>query len=236
MDDDGLERLRGRQDQPPAEHDSTLPRGAPPAAPRIAERDRDRPDIKRRRVIGDGRVDREAGLLPEPRLQDAIDPLTIAPRQRDLQLEARRRHDPGNRRASRRGRRDPQPMELAAIADGCPVGQPAASGELGTFAGEPIQVPADPTLAIAEERIDPRLGVGPTAARRRRDADDESEVRIDRDPEMPRPGRVAKDVVEGRAQRERPSRNVATAFSIRRWRVSSVFAPITGSTQKRCML
>jgi hypothetical protein len=78
-------------------------------------------------------------------------------------------------------------------------------------------VATDPRLPLAEEGVDPGLRMRPAAARRRRHGDDEAELVIDRDPEMARPCRVAERVGEGRAaQRVRPSRRVATAFSIRR--------------------
>src|SRR6185503_12587621 len=113
-----------------------------------------------------------------------------------------------------------------------PVGEATARSQLRGLAVGALQVPSDPRLAVAKKCRDPGFGVGPAAPRRRRDGDDETDLRIDRDPEMARPWRVTKGVGERReAQRVRPSRSVATAFSIRRWRVSSVFAPTTGSTQ-----
>jgi hypothetical protein len=236
VDDDRLEGFRRREHETPTEHDPPLTGSTAPSSARVAERDRVRPNAESLGVISDRAVDRQLRLMAEPTLQDAVDPVAIPRDQRHVKLEARRGHDPAHRRPTARRRRDSQPVELAAVADRRAVGQPASSHQLGTFARDPIQMAPDPALAIPEERVDPCLGVGPAATCRRRDGDDETEVRVDRDPEMTRSSRVAKNVLERGAQRDRPSRSVATALAIRRCRVSSLFAPTTGSTQKRCML
>jgi hypothetical protein len=125
-------------------------------------------------------------------------------------------------------------VQVAAEADQPTVDQAATRGELRSVAITTGEVPPDPRRPVAEERIDARLRVSPAAAGRRRNGDDQADVGIDRDPEMARPGRMAERVGERRgAQRARPSRSVATAFSIRRPRVSSLFADSIGSTQKR---
>jgi hypothetical protein len=188
-------------------------------------------------VVGDRAFDGEAGLLAEPRLEDAADARTIARGQRDAELEGLGQDDPGNGRPTTRRRRDPEVVEIAAEPEGRAVGEATAGGELGSLACPTVKVPADPGLPLPEEGVDPWLGMGPAAARRRRDGDDEAELVIDRDPEMARPRRVTEGVGERRsAQRARPSRSVATAFSIRRWRVSSAFAASIGSTQNRWLL
>ena len=132
---------------------------------------------------------------------------------------------------------DPQPMKLPAEPKHGAVRQAATRGQLCALTIAAFEMSPDPRLAIVKERVDPGFRVGPAAPSRRRDGDDKTEIRIDRDPEMAGPWRVAERVGERReAQRVLPSRSVATAFSIRRWRVSSDFAPTTGSTQNRCRL
>jgi hypothetical protein len=247
VDHDRLERLRRREDEPPAEHQAALPGGAAPAASRIANGDRGGSDAEGRRVVLHRRIDRDPGLVPQPSLQDLGHARAIASGERHAQLEPLRRHDPGDRRATgkprtwrgdpRGGRCDPQAMELAPEAERGAVGEAAPGCQLGALARPSIQVAADPRLAFPQERLDPRLGMGPAPTVSGRDRDDEPELGVDRDPEVAGPSRVAENVVERRAaQRDRPSRRVATALSIRRWRVSGLFAPSIGSTQNRWRL
>src|SRR4051794_7941238 len=139
-------------------------------------------------------------------------------------------------------------MKLAAEPDRRPVREAAAGQELRPVPIAPGEVRADPRLALAEEGVDAALGPGPPTAGRRGGGDDQPELGVDRDPGMARPrggaGEVAERGSAGRSsadrertgQRARPSRSVATAFSIRRWRVSSDFAAAIGSTQNRWLL
>ena len=112
VDHDGLERFGRREHQPPAEHQPTLTGGAAPPAARVAQADRRPADVERGRVVGDRRVDREPGLVAQPALEDPIDPVRVARRQGDAELEPVGRHDPGDGGAAGRRRGDPQPMEL----------------------------------------------------------------------------------------------------------------------------
>jgi hypothetical protein len=108
-------------------------------------------------------------------------------------------------------------VELAAVADDRPVRQPPAPSQLGALPGARIQMTADPGLPGREERLDPGLGMGPAAPGRWWNGDDETDLGIDRDPQMARSRRVTKRVRERRsAQRALPSLRVTTAFSIRR--------------------
>src|SRR3954454_18774293 len=125
-------------------------------------------------------------------------------------------------------------MEIAPVADDGAVGESSARGELGALARSAVEMSTDPWFPLTQEPLDPVLGVAPAATVGRRERDDEAQLRIDRDPEVARPRRVAQRVAARRAaQRARPSRSVATAFSIRRRRVSSAFAASMGSTQNR---
>src|SRR5262245_29947220 len=113
-------------------------------------------------MVDHRRIDREAGLLPEPRLEDAADPLAIPRRERDAELEPIGQDDAGDRRAAPGRRRDPEPMEVAPEAQHRAVGEAAPPGQLRAFPRPAIQVPPDPGLSLAEEGVDPRLGMGPT--------------------------------------------------------------------------
>ena len=74
------------------------------------------------------------------------------------------------------------------------VPDPAACREIGLLPLDALEMPPQPRLALAEEPVDRGLGVGPAAARRRRHRDDDAEGRIDRDPQVPRPGGAAERV------------------------------------------
>ena len=188
VDDDRLEGLGRGEDEPPAEHEPALARRAPPAAVRVPQGDRSRIHGQRGGVTGDLGIHGDAGPLSEPRLQNAVDPLVISLDECDVELVAGLPTDPGNGRSPAPAGRDPEAMELAPISDERTIGEAAPRGELGALAGEPLEVAADPRVAAAEEGLDLRFGMGPAAARRRRDRDDEPDGRIDRDPEPARPG------------------------------------------------
>src|SRR3954454_14105926 len=130
VNDNRVERVRRREDEPPAEHQPTLTRRAAPARSRIADRDRCQPDAERGRVVADRRLDRDRGLRPEPSLEDAVDVVAIANGEADMELEVGRRHHSGNGRSSRCALDDPKAMEVASEANRGPVGEPAPSGEL----------------------------------------------------------------------------------------------------------
>src|SRR3954447_26346479 len=128
-------------------------------------------------------------------------------------------------------------MEIAAIADERAVGESSPRGQLRALAGVLVKMASNPRLPLAQESLDPVLRVGPAATVGRRHRDDEAELRMDRDPEVAGPRRLAQRVpARPAAQRARPSRSVATAFSIRRRRVSSALAASIGSTQNRWLL
>jgi hypothetical protein len=116
----------------------------------------------------------------------------------DVELEAVGRHDPSNRRAPAARVEHPQSVEVAAEAEGRAIDEAASSRERRPLAGEAFQVPPDPAFALAQERVDPRLRMCPPPPRGRRQAHDETHLRVDRDPEMTRSVGVAKDVREGR--------------------------------------
>ena len=92
-------------------------------------------------------------------------------------------------------------MELAAIADGRSIAEAATRRELGPLLRVALEVPPHPALAIPEEPFDFRFRVGPAAAGRRRDGDDQALNWINRYPKASGPSRAAKRVGRQRAQR-----------------------------------
>ena len=205
VDDDRLERLGWREDEPPAEHQAAVPRRAPPATGRVAQGNGSRRHAEARGVIPDRRVDREPGLLPQPALEDGTRSIAVASDEPEMELRAGRRDDPRHGRSpAAPGRSDPQPMDLARIADGRAVNEAAAGCQLGSLASLVREMTADPSGPLAEELVDQPFGMRPAAARRGRHADDQPEVRIDRDPEVAGTGRSAEGVLEpGAVQRRR---------------------------------
>src|SRR5438132_10762796 len=86
------------------------------------------------------------------------------------------------------------------------VGQAAAGGYFGSFGGVALEVATQPRLPLAEERLDHPVGPRPAAPRRRREADDDAALWIDRHPQPPRPWRAPDDVIDlaaGQVQRGR---------------------------------
>ena len=73
VDDDRLEGLGRRQDEPPREGQSTGARGAAPSRPLIADRHRGRADAEGGRMPTDLLIDGGPGARPEPRLEDGRD-------------------------------------------------------------------------------------------------------------------------------------------------------------------
>src|SRR5207245_4001638 len=134
-------------------------------------------------LVGHG----DAGTLAEPRLEDPVDPLAVTFDERDMKLVAGLSADPGNGRSAAPPGRDPQTMELTPIPDGRAVGETTPGGELGTLAGEALEVASDPRVAASEEHLDLGFRVRPPTTRRRWDRDDESKRRVDRDGETSRP-------------------------------------------------
>ena len=187
VDDDRLERLGRGKHEAPREVQPTLARGTPPSAALVADRHRDGPDLEGGRVQRNRGVHRRAGPLAKPALEHLGHAAPVPWRQPDDQLVAADVADPGDRGPSRPGRvDDPDPVQLAAVADHRPVAEPAAGRKLGSLPRHPLDVPAQPRFALAEEPLDHGLGVGPAAARRRRDRDDDPERGVDRDPQAPR--------------------------------------------------
>jgi hypothetical protein len=184
VDDDRLERIRRSEHEAPAEHQPTLARRAAPTRSGIADRDRLEPDAEGSCVVGDGRLDRNRRLLSEPSLEDAIDVVAIARGETDVELEVGPGDDSRDARSSGRRLGEPKAMEVAPETDRRAVGEPAPGCELGSLAAIPVEVTADPALPSGEELVDPRLGMGPAAARRWRNGHDEPELRVDRDPEV----------------------------------------------------
>ena len=120
VDHDRLERLGRGEDQPPREGQAALARGAPPARPLVADRDRGglTPSAAAWRAIS--RVDGGARSRLEPGLEDARRRASVAPARcgrRARPRRARRRGSTDDRRVPGRAGIEPQPMQLAAVAE-----------------------------------------------------------------------------------------------------------------------
>ena len=150
-------------------------------------------------------VDQGSSAVAEPGVEHGRDRSPIRGREADDELIAGLASYAGHRRsaaAAGGGRgHDPQEVELAAVADRRSIAEPATRRELGSLLGVALEMPPHPALAIAEESFDLRFRVGPAAAGRRRDGDDEAMNGIDRHPKPSGPSRAAKRVGRQRAQR-----------------------------------
>jgi len=78
-------------------------------------------------------------------------------------------------------RPNPQTMEIASVADPCPIPEPAAGGQFGSVALVSLEVPAQPPLAIDEECAHLSFGIRPAATTRRRNGHHDATIRMDDD-------------------------------------------------------
>src|SRR5439155_12028070 len=175
VDDDGLERLRRREDQSPAEHQAAVPRRASPAAPRVAKADRTGGHVEGGPMARDLGVDRDPGALAEPRLEDAIDPIAVTAEERDEELIPHLVADAGHRRAAAARGHDSKAVHLPSKANRGTVGQAAAGRKLRSLTRLAVEVAADPGVAALKELVDGSLGMSPAAAGRHRHGDDETD-------------------------------------------------------------
>jgi hypothetical protein len=83
--------------------------------------------------------------------------------------------------AACRRRHDPEAMEVAPEANGGAVPEAAPRSDDRAFPGHPLQMPAEPRLALREKRADVSLRIGPAATPGRRDGHDDASVRVDDD-------------------------------------------------------
>ena len=90
----------------------------------------------------------------------------VAARQADDELVLLGAADALDRRPPRAGarRHDPEPVQVAAEPQRRAVAQAAARGEVLPVAGLAREVPAEPRLALAEERLDVALRCSPSRA------------------------------------------------------------------------
>jgi hypothetical protein len=147
-------------------------------------------------VAVDGLVDRGGGALPEPVEQHRRDRPTIAPAEPKDELVALLATFARHLGPRRVAGQDPEPVQLAAVANGRTVTKSAPRGELGTGCGHRGEVAPDPRLALGEEALDERLRPRPPPTGGGRHADDGPPIGLDRDAQPPRPRRAAEDVAE----------------------------------------
>ena len=168
MDDDRLERFGWSQDEPPRERQPPLPRGAPPARPLIPDRDRRRADRERRRVSGDSRsiAARARGLSHASRT--AASGRRSAGATWTMISSSSAPPTRSTRRSPRAGppRPPPEADGVAAETDDRPVSQAATRVEHRPVAGLPLEMSAQPRLALGEERGDVALRDRPSRAGR----------------------------------------------------------------------
>ena len=198
VDDDRFEGFRWSEDQAPGKAEPMLPRCTSPARSLIANSDVSRLDPERRSVACDLDGDRASGLLAEPGFENGRDGATLGgcdTHDEFVDLEAGL---PGHRRPSRRpstvDRLDSKHVQLPPEADPRAVTKPSAGGDFGALLGVFAEMTPEPRLTLGEEGLDLAFGMGPTAAGRRRDGDDDTEPRIDRDSQPAGPSRAAEGI------------------------------------------
>ena len=162
------------------------------------------------RVAADLALDGGPGPRLEPGLEDGRDRAAVGRRDVDDDLVLVRATDPLDRRAP-----EPGPRRHEREAGGGRRGngswhrpQPAARDELGPIARLLGEVPAEPRLALGEERVDVTLRVGPAAPAGGRDGHDHATVRVDDDAQAARPRRAAKGVRERATGQARDGRGL----------------------------
>ena len=111
--------------------------------------------------------------------------------------------DPGDGRApaGRRGTSRAADGARRGTGSTAPSASPPRAASSARCARLSIEMAADPRLALAQELVDQPLRMGPAAAGRERDGDDEAVLGIDRDPEPARAGGSAEDVGRWRHRR-----------------------------------
>ena len=186
VDNDGLQGLGWREDEPPREGQPAGARGAPPARPRVSHRDADGSTPSAVGVASMSRVDRparRAAVSHASRIGTDRAPVAATRWMTSSSLAAPPMpldpDDPGPpaRPQTRGARRGTDPRPVAGTAARPPVS--AGCGPAGR------EVATQPRLALGEERGRRRSGsaaVSPGG----RDGHDDPTVRVDDDPQRPR--------------------------------------------------
>ena len=165
VDHDRLERRRRRQDEPPREHQPALARGAPPAAPWVADVDACRAHAERRRVRGDRPLDRLAARSrsqaarirsSERRSPGARRTMSSSPCSAPARSTVERR--PAARGPRRRGSRCSSPRYGTSPPSRAPPRARAASRSRASSS----RCRRTHACALPEERLDPRLRAAPS--------------------------------------------------------------------------
>ena len=174
VDNDGLQRLRGCEHQPPRKGQTPRPRATPPTSTRVADGDRGGGHCKRSRVSVDLAVDRSAGANPQPCLQDGrqLPPLTGAQAHDKLvAFVATLATDCGSA-TDRLSGHDPETVRLSAEPEHAAVAGGPQRRELRVLAGLPVEVPPQPRLAFGRKRLRQTLSLSPAASGPRRNRHD----------------------------------------------------------------
>jgi hypothetical protein len=196
VDHDGFEGLRRGESQPPAEGQPAGPRGAPPPAPGIADRDGDRPNPQGRRVPLDGRLDLRTSTLAEPVPKDSIQGAAVAGRGSNDEQASAGIQEHGGPSGSGRCRDQGQGVVDATKPQASPGSERATCSVVGKLAGLAIEMTADPDLAFPDElRRDAATLAGGQAAAAR-DRHEHATPGIHDDPDPPRPRRAPQGVGE----------------------------------------
>lgn len=199
VDDDGLEGRRRGEDEAPREGEAALPGGTPPARPRVADRDRPRGHGEGSPVVLDGPFDGATSLGAAPVAEDGGRWSEFAHRQPKpdhpaLARVAGRTRIVLDRCSAPVARLDPEAVEGTAEAEQAAVADDASLADGRQRCPTPSEVTLQPGLAAPQERLDERLRGRPAAAVRGRQADDETEPRIDGRPETAGALRPAEEV------------------------------------------
>ncbi len=197
VDDHGLERLGRRQDETPREGEAPRSGAAAPASPGIADRDRGRGYGQRRRVAFDLAIDRDAGSLAQPRLEDRGQAPSLRLAQTHDQLVAGVATFAAHGRAAPLGTgHHPKTVGLAAEPEEAAVAEGTQRRQLLALARLPLELPAEPRLAVRHERLRQPLGLTSVSGRPGGHGHDGRVSGIDRQSEVPRPRRSPKRAFE----------------------------------------
>ncbi len=145
-------------------------------------------------------MDRDAGLLTQPRLHDRVQVASLRHAQAHDQLVAGVAALAADRRAaSLSGCHYPKTVGLPAIPEWAAVAERAQSFELLALSGLVGEVPAEPGLAFGNERLREPFGLASVSGGPGGHGNDCHLSGIDRHPEMPRPRRSPERAFEAAA-------------------------------------
>lgn len=141
----------------------------------------------------DGRVDRDAGLLAQPRLEDGRLGPSIGSHPVDDEDALLREDDHVRATQARHGRDDADPEPPSVVQDLTAVAGASVGGDPGCLRRLAGDVPTDPLLPFGDEGRGVALTVEPTVTGRGH-GHDHTTVGMDGHPQAARPRRVSKRV------------------------------------------